>query len=465
MFDDVGSRFSSFPKLFYRRMEGGLKFRVSAYDEKSNMICKEHEVGFDEFMLVEGLKNLILSKSAEFRNVDRNAFQLRSRDGQNLPPNSRVVDFFPGCRAGMDISVAVVPSVAPAVAAPSSAVSGLQKDSASKASKNIKAMAKLNEDKLCTFLLENASPETVQDLADLKKPGGGGGQKRNGSGSAAVFRSMEWTKLYNAIKTNVQAALERYATGQPVEEGIIVDQTLTLEEFASQIQKPEAVGGGNNNSNFHVGLIPLTTMSRWVLDADDAVKTCQRFAIANCITLGIRLKQVRDLWDEFKGSPAAASTGIYTLESYYKFLGIDYTVDYVRKLIQMGALGKLFPNLALVSCCGIGDLIKYASDFVRMMQDSPSDAVFWRCGKNRMFAWLRTTSVVAYEGIKKRKVFDHIEAAPSTTFEDWRKDCTDQMGAMLAEDVAASQTAAARDKEMDELIDEVRAEMEEDEEM
>jgi hypothetical protein len=451
-------------------MEGGLKFRVSAYDEKSNMICKDAEVGLDEAMLVEGLKNLILSKSAEFRNVDRNAFQLRSRDGQNLPPNGRVVDFFPGCRAGMDISVAVVPFVAPAVAAPS-AVSGLQKDSASKASKNIKAMAKLNEDKLCTFLLENASPETVQDLADLKKPGGGGQKRKGSSGSAAVIRSMEWTKLYNAIKTNVQMTLERYATGQPVEEGIIVDQTLTLEEFASQIQKPEAGGGGgggggnNSNNNFNVGLIPLTTMSRWVLDADDAVKTCQRFAIANCITLGIRLKQVRNLWDEFKHSPAAVSTGIYTLESYYKFLGIEYTVDYVRKLIQMGVLGKLFPNLALISCCGIGDLIKYASDFVRMMQDSPSDAVFWRCGKNRMFAWLRTTSVVAYEGTKKRKVFDHIEAAPSTTFEDWRKECTDQMAAMLAEDVAASQLAAARNKEMDELIEEVQAEMEEEEEM
>jgi hypothetical protein len=435
-------------------MEGVTKFRVSAYDEKSNMICKDSEVGFDEAMLVEGLKSLILSRSPVLRNSDKNAFQLRTRDGQHLPANSRIVDLFPDCRTGKDISVSVVPLFLPlprAAAQQQQQSVAVQKDVAVKAAKNVKAMAKLNEDNLCKFLLEKAASDTVTDLAELKKPSGG--QKRKGGGSAVALRSMEWTKLYNAIKGNVQIALDRYASGLAVEEGIIVDQTLSLEDFSAQLQRPD----GNNNNNDPVA---LTTMSLWVLDADQAMKACQRLAIANCITLGIRLNEVRSLWDDFKASPIAAESGLYTLEAFYRSLGIEYTVDYVRKLIQMGILGKMFPNLALISCCGIGELMRYSSDFVRMMQGSPSDAVFWRCAKNGMFAWQRTTAIVAYEGLKKRKVFDHHELAEATTFEDWAAECTENVTAMLAEDEAASRLAAAQDEAMDELIEEIQGEME-----
>ncbi len=429
----------------------GVKFRVSAYDEKSNMLCKDSEVGFDEAMLVDGLKNLILTRSPELRNRDRNAFQLRTRDGQPLQGQHRIVDCFPGCRAGKDISVNLVPfefSVPPRHVQQQQVQVGLQKDNAVKAGKNIKALAKLNEDKLCTLLFENVSPETLAELAELKKPSGG--QKRKGGGSAMSMHAMEWAKFYNAIKTNVQMALERYASGGAVEESVIVDQMLSLTEFASQVQP-----AGNDDDP-----LPLAIMSQWLLHADKAMKTCQRFAIANCITFGIRLKEVRSLWNDFKSSSMANQAGIYTLEAFYQSLGIEYTVDYIRKLIQLGTLGKLFPNLALVSCCGIGDLIKYAPDFVRMMQASPSDAVFWRCAKSGMFGWQRTTAVVAYEGVKKVKVFEHNERAEATTYEDWSKDCTDSLTTMLAEEEAASRLAVAKEEEMDDLIEELQNEME-----
>ncbi len=452
MFDEA-DRDSRVLQLFERIMEGVSKFRVSAYDEKDNMICKDSEVGFDETMLVEGLKNLILSRSVDLRNFDKNAFQLRTREGQYLHGSCRVVDMFPDCRTGKDISISLVPLVFsfPRAAQPQQQQqqpSAMRKDMAVKAVKNIKAMAKLNEDNLCRFLLENAAPDTVTDLAEMKKPSAG--QNRKGGGSAAAVRSTEWAKFYNAIKTNVQVALDRYANGQEVAEGILVDQALSLEEFAAQVQQ----GGNNHNDS-----MSLTTMGRWVLNADQAMKACQRFAIANCITLGIRLKEVRSVWDDFKGSHMAVATGIHTLEGFYNFLGIEYTVDYVRKLIQMGVLGKLFPNLALISCCGIGEIMKYSSDFIRMMQNSPPDAMFWRCAKNGMFGWHRMTGVTAYEGTKKRKYFDHLETAEAVIYEDWAKDCTENMTALLAEDEAASRLAAARDAELEEHIEEVQAEM------
>jgi hypothetical protein len=183
----------------------------------------------------------------------------------------------------------------------------------------------------------------------------------------------------------------------------------------------------------------------------------QRFVIANCIALGIRLTTAREHFGANKAD--FACQGIYTLEDFYHSIGLGYTPDYIRKLIQVGRLGNLFPNLALISCCGIGDIIKFLPEFMEYMKTAPQDAKFWRTTPNGAFGWQRHTRVEGFEGLKKRRLFDYAEEAPEESFNDWEMRKAEEIGDMLAENAAAAK-ADQEEQEAEEAM--MREAMDED---
>ena len=149
----------------------------------------------------------------------------------------------------------------------------------------------------------------------------------------------------------------------------------------------------------------------------------------------------------------ALANGLHTLDDFYKYLGLSHTADYMRKLILVARLGALFPNLTLISCCGIGELIKFQTDFVEMMASAPHEANFWRCTSAGQFDWVRNTTIVAYEGAKRQKCFDVQESAPDECYEEWIVRAEQSVTEMLAEDAAINQLDAAAQAEFQQLVE------------
>merc|ERR1711991_983806 len=110
--------------------------------------------------------------------------------------------------------------------------------------------------------------------------------------------------------------------------------------------------------------------------------------------------------------------------------------------------------MALISCCGIGELIKHVPAFREMMKMSPQDAQFWRCSPAGHFKWARKTHVTAYETApKKQKCFEYAEEAPDELYEEWTSRGVDTMNRMIAEDAAAQQLNDEALEQMDGLIE------------
>lgn len=319
------------------------------------------------------------------------------------------------------------------------------RDLAVKAAKTIRAAGRVDEDRMANALMEQLSDRSLEELAEFKKPGGATA-KRGGGGGASVGkvdqRQLEWTKFYTAILEDVRAAMDAFErhNGQVVV-GLVVEPTMTVEQFAAEAHLPSE----------------FATVQQWVKDADMAVRTCQRFAIANAIVLGSRLSEVRTRWDRLKGAQEAVSRGIHTLDAFYQSLGLGYTVDYIRKLIHIGKLGSVFPNLALISCCGIGEVIKFMPEFMEMMKSSSKDAIFWRCSARGTFGWTRVTSVLAYEGTKRQKVLDYHEMAPDELHQDWVARGTNTMTNIIAETEAAKELESGEAEQLAQAIDEAIA--------
>lgn len=423
---------------------GKTLLKVTFTDDAPNM----------EAATVGDLRDDVLQRLPSLLSIAPKEKWVLSHDRQPLVTSQRVLARFPQARhAGAEIFIALSPIVetppaaaaaaavrpppvmmpSPRPVAPAAPAAANVRESSIKAAKSVKALAHLDEDRLANFLAGECDAATLQALSDLKKPPSDS-QKRGKGGAAGgkkpSARYLEWAHFYPAIKDDVRASLNAYAKHNgEVETGIIVEQELSLQDFAR---------------NFN-DTAPLAIVQLWVQSANKALNTSQRFAVANCITLGNRLETARTYWDEHKVSLGAG--GLHTLEDFYKFLQLGYTADYIRKLINIGRLGRLYPNLALISCSSVGEIVKFAPDFMAFLKTYPHEAMFWRTAPTGAFEWTRKTTVTAFEGPKKRRAFDFQEGAPDESPSEWNARGMEQLTVIIAEDAAAHQLEEEKEEE------------------
>ena len=385
-----------------------------------------------------------------------------------VPPNARVLEAFPEARQGKVVvtlasrSAPPPPPVAqglvsprnqnPAQIAPPAAPATNNLDMAAKAAKNLRSLGRVDEARLAKHLASECSPDFLEDLSQLKKLGTGGVKKRTERSVSTA--NLEFTQFYNKIKEDVRATIDRFdREGGTMLVGFIVDPQARFRAFAAEIA-----------SNNHDSVFPM--LQRWVKNANEAVLTSQRFAIAGNITLGQRLEEARNEWNNLKGSPEAEQLGVNTLDAFYKYLGLDYTVDYIRKLIQIGVLGRAFPNLAFISCCGIGEIIKFSSQLLEMLNSTTDQAMFWRTDARRSFGWTRRTEIFAGDRESSKKIkfgFNMDVSAPNDSFMGWNEQRLQMFQQLQAENQAADTLQEEKQKALDELVEDTYKRMQEEE--
>ena len=334
--------------------------------------------------------------------------------------------------------VAPVPAAVALVATVSPAGKSLLEGAA----KNIKALGRLKLEVLMDHLHRTVLAEMLQLLDLLEVPpsfGTGGG---GGGGSKPSF-----TIWYEKVKTDVQDMLKMYQgpLDLAVELNAMVDRTQTFAEYAQLHQQ-----GGD----------PMELMKGWIQSAQEAASTNQRLSMLHYIALGHRLEMAHNQWLELKHSGQASALNLHTKEDFLAFLNMKYTVDYCRKLVQVAKMAEVFPNLGLISCCGIGELIQHKTDFLKLLVASPSDATFWRCDPSGSMGWQRRTSLVAYKGSpqKRQKIIDLTEDAPNESFQHWQTRSQTTVQSLIAEDEAAGKKEAEVAKSQAEEVEKLMSE-------
>ena len=239
---------------------------------------------------------------------------------------------------------------------------------------------------------------------------------------------------------------------------MVQDRNQTFEQFLRIHQQLQGNGNGNNNNNNNPDVLinPFDVMKRWVGLVEEAALTNQRLSILHYIVLGRRLSMVRENWKLLKGSPAAGQHNLHTEDDFFAFLSVKFTQDYRRKLMQVALMADVFPNVALISCCGIGEILKHKTDFLKLVKTSPTEATFWRKDVHGSMHWERRTLLVDVQdaaATKRRKMTTVVESAPEEPFRDWQTRTQTLVGTLIAEDKAAEKQADEAAKKQAEEVD------------
>ena len=397
-----------------------------------------------------------LPRVAEFlaagEKVDLHGRLAQEDSWQKLQPGMLVADVFPGViQAGRVLQVLLTPLAAPRRDGPSAPAPNavLADDATLKAvSKRIKALARLNHAHLVDHLRRTAPPGALKVLMELEAPPSTGSGKSGGGGG-----SVQFTLWYQEVKKCVEGALNMYAR-PGAEQGI--DQVVIVQDRHQRFEQFEAA---QRASNVPDSGNPVLVMKRWVAIVEEAASTDQRLAVVHYMTLGRRLSMAKELWKRLSKSPEAHQLGLHTEDDFFAFLSVKYTQGYRRKLMQVGLMGDAYPNLALISCCGIGGILENRTGFLKTVKESAAEATFWRRDGLNSMQWQRRTNLVAIEdaaAIKRRKVIDLTESAPNETFQQWQTRSQTVVQTLIAEDEAARNEAAEKAQQQAEVVDKLR---------
>ena len=373
-----------------------------------------------------------------------------------LEPNVLVADAFPAViQAGHVLQVLLTALDAPSghgVSSSAHAPDSAPADDATlkAAAKRIKALGRLNVDHLLDHLRRTAPPGALKVLTELEAPPSAGSGNSGGGGGGSV----QFTLWYQEVKKCVEEALNMYAHPGSVQG---VDLTIMVQDRHQRFEQFEA---SQRASNVPDSVNPVRVMKRWVAMVEEAASTNQRLAMLHYITLGRRLSMAKELWQRLSKSSSAHQLRLHTEDDFFAFLSVKYTRDYRRKLMQVGLMGEAFPNLALISCCGIGDLLKFRNDFLKTVKESTAEGTFWRRDGLGSMQWQRRTNLMSVEDsagtTKRRKVIDLTEDAPNETYHQWHTRSQTVVQTVIAEEEAARKEAAEKEQQHAEAVDKVR---------
>jgi hypothetical protein len=313
---------------------------------------------------------------------------------------------------------------------------GVNKDLAVAVAKNIYEAAKMKEEDLVP-LLATCSENTLRELSLLKFTKGkknkrGGGKKDNSD--------LMFTKFYGEILADMNQCMLGYDGDSMVEVSVFVDPNLSLAAFFAAQQQQQK------------NLSEVELVCEYVRNAEAAVCGARRISIINYITLGRRLEVAFQFFEARKGSPEMKAKGIATWPQFLRFIGETYTADYAKKLRTVSVLADQYPNISLISCCGIGELTLYAKRLLDYLDAFPDEAVLWRQDSQRNFAWnRRTTVIMGEENVNKIRCSKFVDHGKDESYEAWngrREGVTRQYITRLEEE--AEKEADAKEKQSDE---------------
>ena len=221
-------------------MEGPLLSFVF-YDASGEVIAKS-KLPYAKSGTFGELKEKLFANSKGLQSIPKDSVCF-FKDKKILKEILVVVECFPEAKDGKEIHLTLarkdwngIPNRSNSQVHPNPGAPIL-KELAMKAAKNVKGLARIQEDRLVNVLLQSCNERTLIELAEIKKPsasGGGGSKKKKGEGKVDA-QKLEWTKFYTAIKDSVNNALQMFEqTNGHVEIGLVVDPNFSLDSFSRE---------------------------------------------------------------------------------------------------------------------------------------------------------------------------------------------------------------------------------------
>lgn len=313
---------------------------------------------------------------------------------------------------------------------------GQSRELAEDAAKVVKALGKLKQDRLVACLMQQCYEETLDNLINIEVPTaeasvGGSGSRQSKAEKFAAF--------YASIKSDVAQTLKKLEEDAGYMNACIVVEPMNFSEFCEL--EVDAVSSD------------LQRMKLFVENAQKAVSDSTRLTIANYIALSKRLREARDLFGTLRGTQQAADLELRNLEDFYRYLNHTYSVDYCRKLISFGIFADCAPNVALVSCCGIGKFLRYLPELLDLARHSPAEMLWWRT-VNGAFDWNRQISLSAFEGPQKRQRMASLrQESAQETANEWRDKSVAVFAQVQAEIAAENAVRTAEAQKKSKLVE------------
>lgn len=229
---------------------------------------------------------------------------------------------------------------------------------------SIAQLSPATQDELLRVL--QAPVDKESDESESVKDDGKSGKAKSKTSEA------EFLKWYYMVKANMLENLQS-VEGGTLDLPLMVNPDLTADEV---------IKGAKKEQQFEA-------FCQYVQFGLRSIQGAQNLTFSNFIIAARRIEEAIRIFNQNPDAPEFASRGIRTDNDFFKFLGLNYTPDYIRKIRIVGCVHLHYPNIILITGCSIDDFVRKANRFMDYL-DGDEDADLWRMSSSKKMEWQRT---------------------------------------------------------------------------
>jgi len=270
--------------------------------------------------------------------------------------------------------------------------------------KVIQGLGKRGEDQI-TVVLQVLSTPALHELKQVKVPKKKPAKKSNAGKKRDRFTvdtlSFDKSLFFQKCSQSIVKNLELYRQNPNQTLMVWVDPQMTIESFIDE----------NINNNYST----LQSMQMFNRQAMQMMCGMKRMTIMGAIVQGKRFFETKRYYETHQSE--LLQHNIESWGDFFDALGEGYSDRWLRDMQAIFVACKHYPNIALIDCCSITELldnINYLLKFLAVCDDKAS--IIWRQGPPKVMAWIRATKL---DSQTNPPIFN--ERAPTLSESEWSK--------------------------------------------